>query len=345
MKIVIYGAYGYQGRLVLAESARHDTEIIVAGRDAGRLTAVAGGREIRTAAITDHDALTAAFRGADAVINCAGPFSPTGTAVARAAIAAGCHYTDTSGEQLHVKNIYDTCAADAERAGVIVTPGMTDSGVPGDLLARLLADRLGGGPLHEIMAGHRVTGGGMSRGSIRSLLGTVDAVRSGGLAHEDGQWRGDVRPRRTALAFPGDASPEPVARFALHEVTTVPRHTRVAHVQGFVEAALAEQFSGTDPAGDLSALPEGPDAETRRLQRWAIAVEATTPDGRRATAHAEGPDTYGTTAVIAATGTLRLTGAPGVRAPAEVLRPAAFLDALAPNGVTWTITEAGDHQG
>ncbi|TDC73088.1 saccharopine dehydrogenase NADP-binding domain-containing protein [Actinomadura sp. 7K507] len=335
MKIAIYGGYGYQGRLVLAELARHDAEITLVGRNAARLAAVARGRETRTAAATDHDALVGAFRGANAVINCAGPFTPAGAAVARAAIAAGCHYIDTSGEQLHIKRIYETCSADAHRAGVIVTPAMTDGGVPGDLLARVLADRLGGGPLHEVLTGHSVTGGGgMSRGSMRSLLGTVDVVKSGGLAYEDGEWRTDARPRLASLAFPG-RGPVPVSRFALPEVVSVPRHIRAGHVQGFVEADLAARFSGAVPDDAVDAFPEGPDADARQRQRWAVVVTATTPDGRRATGSAEGPDTYGTTAAIAAEGAFRLAGTPGVRAPAEVLPPAAFLDALAPHGITW----------
>src|SRR3954468_17131960 len=118
MKIAIYGAYGYQGRLVLAELARLRADLILVGRNADRLTNAAtglSGAETRVANLADHDGLVAAFRGADAVINCAGPFTPQGNAVARAAIAAGCNYTDTSGEQLHVKHIYDTCAAEAER--------------------------------------------------------------------------------------------------------------------------------------------------------------------------------------------------------------------------------------
>jgi hypothetical protein len=214
---------------------------------------------------------------------------------------------------------------------------MTDGGVPGDLLAALLADHLGGGPLHEVLSGHRITGGGtMSRGSMRSLFGTVDVLKSGGLAYEDGAWRTGVRPRLSSLAFPG-GSPVPAVRFPLVEVVTVPRHVRVAHVQGFAEAALAELFSDALPEEVIAAMPEGPDGDARSGERWTIVVEAATQDGRRAGALAEGPDTYGTTAVMAAEGTLALSGTPGVRAPAEVLKPAAFLDALAPDGITWKI--------
>jgi short subunit dehydrogenase-like uncharacterized protein len=340
MKIAIYGAYGYQGRLLVAELARRNADLVLVGRDADRLTKTAAdvsGAETRVADLTDHDSLVTAFRGADAVINCAGPFTPQGAAVARAAIAAACHYTDTAGEQLHIKHIYDSCAADAERAGVTVTPAMTDSGVPGDLLAAILAEHLGGGPLHEVLTAHRITGSlGMSRGSMRSLFGTVDVLESGGFAYEDGEWRNDVRPRVTSMTFPGGAS-SPVIRFALQEPISVPRHLKVAHVQGFVDEELAQQFSGTIPAGTIDGLPEGPSDDDRREQRWTVVVVASTPDGRRGRASAEGPDTYGTTAVIAAEGTLRMAGNAGARAPAEVLSPRAFLDALAPYGITWRI--------
>lgn len=37
MKIAVYGASGYQGKLVLTELARRDIEMVLAGRDLTRL--------------------------------------------------------------------------------------------------------------------------------------------------------------------------------------------------------------------------------------------------------------------------------------------------------------------
>jgi short subunit dehydrogenase-like uncharacterized protein len=342
MKIAIYGAYGYQGRLVLAELVRHPVEPVLVGRDADRLAGAAAGldAETRVARIDDHHGLVAAFRGADAVINCAGPFTPRGNAVALAAIAAGAHYVDTSGEQPQIKHVYDTCDRPAAEAGVVVTPAMTDSGVPGDLLAHLLAENLGSGPLEEVLAVHRtsIDDEPMSRGSMRSLFGIADVLKSGGLAFENGEWRGGVRPRLTSAAFPGE-SPAPVVPLALQEVISVPRHVQVAHVQGFAEAVLADALSSAIPEEAIGSMPEGPSDAARSRDRWAILVEASTPDGRRARAVAQGPDSYGTTAVIAVEGVLRLGGPAGARAPSEALPPAGFLDALAPYGVTWDIED------
>jgi short subunit dehydrogenase-like uncharacterized protein len=123
----------------------------------------------------------------------------------------------------------------------------------------------------------------------------------------------------------------------LQEPISVPRHVQVSHVQGFVETELAQRFSDAIPDNAIRAMPEGPSDDARRDQRWAIVVEAATVDGGRARAMAEGPDTYGTTAVIAAQGALQMAGTPGCRAPAESFRAAEFLECLAAYGITWKI--------
>ena len=53
-----------------------------------------------------------------------------------------------------------------------------------------------------------------------------------------------------------------------------------------------------------------------------------------------GPDTYGTTALIAVEGARRLAAGgaePGVLAPAEAFDPAGFLDFLTLHGIDWSI--------
>jgi short subunit dehydrogenase-like uncharacterized protein len=125
MRIAAYGANGYQGRLVAAELRRRGfgEGLILAGRSAERLSATARDvalpdAELRIAGTDDLEALVAAFEGADAVINCAGPFTVSGDAVLRAAIGARSHYVDTCGEQSFIKHIYDSYADSAAQAGI-----------------------------------------------------------------------------------------------------------------------------------------------------------------------------------------------------------------------------------
>ncbi|HLT59732.1 MAG TPA: saccharopine dehydrogenase NADP-binding domain-containing protein [Microlunatus sp.] len=343
MKIAVYGASGYQGKLVLAELARRGITTVLVGRDAARLTAAAAAvgmidAEHRVARTDDHDALVAAFRNCAAVINCAGPFTRTGHAVVRAAIAAGCHYVDTSGEQLFSKSVFDTFADEAERAGVTVMPAANDGCVPGDLVAHLLADRLG--PLAEITISHFLSGGGYSRGSLRSAADTLEAIRSGGLGYVDGEWRTGIPARTTLITRPGESAPTAMVKVPLSEVITIPRHVPVRRVESLVEAAVGAQLAAPIPPELIAGAPEGPTEQDRRGQQFSYLIDAVDRTGRAGRGVIRGRDTYGLTAVIAVEAARRLVtdrAKAGVLAPAQAFDPAGFLAHLEPFGVSWTI--------
>lgn len=345
MKIAVYGASGYQGKLVLAELAHRDIDMLLVGRNAARLreaattvgTATAGQRVADT---DDHDRLVAAFRGCDAVINCAGPFTSSGSTVVRAAIAAGCHYVDTAGEQLYTKAVFDTFAGEAERAGVTVVPATNDGCVPGDLIAHLLAERIQ--PIEEIAVSHFIVGGGgFSRGSLRSAVETIDAIKAGGLSYDDGDWRTGSPVRHAAVTLPEAPQPTDVVKCPLSEVVTIPRHVEVRHVESLVDAAVGVQLGAPLAPQLIDSLPEGPTEEDRRTQRFTYLVDAVSRDGQSARGIVQGHDTYGITAVIAVEAARRLVadGAQsGVLAPAQAYDPTSFLTFLAPHGISWTIT-------
>lgn len=344
MKIAVYGASGYQAKLVLAELGDRDIDMVLVGRNALRLREAASmvgvaDAERRIAGTDHHEAVVAAFRGCDAVINCAGPFTHSGRAVVRAAIAAGCHYVDTAGEQLYIKSIFDTFVGEAERAGVTVIPATNDACVPGDLIAGLLAERIH--PIEEITVSHFIVGGGgPSRGSLRSVLATIDAIKAGGLSYDNGAWRTGTPARHESVTVPGASHPTAVAMFPMSEVVTIPRHVQVRHVEGLAEAALSARLSAPLTAQIIDSLPEGPTEDSRHTQRFTYLIDAKGVDGRRARGAVRGSDTYGTTAVIAVEAARRLVadGAkPGVLAPAQAYDPASFLNFLARYGISWTI--------
>lgn len=345
MKIAIYGASGYQAKLVMAELARRDITMVLVGRDATRLRAAAtavgrGDAAQRVSDTHDHDALAAAFRDCDAVINCAGPFTPSGHRVVRAAISAGCHYVDTAGEQLYLKSVFDVFAPDAEHAGVTVVPATNDACLPGDLIAHLLAEVVQ--PTDEIAVSHFVVGGGgPSRGSLRSVVESIDVIRAGGLSYHDGDWHAGIPARHASVTLPGAGQPTDVVTFPLSEVVTIPRHIAVQHVEGLVDAALGARLGAPLTPQVIDNLPEGPDPAARRNQRFTYLIDAVGPGGRSARGVVEGPDTYGTTAVIAVEAARRLVAdgaTPGVLAPAQAYDPTGFLDFLAPFGIRWSVS-------
>ncbi|OHV45560.1 saccharopine dehydrogenase NADP-binding domain-containing protein [Pseudofrankia sp. BMG5.36] len=346
MKIAVYGASGYTGKLMITELRRRGFGAVLSGRNAERLRdAVEAGVtdvEVRPAGTDDESALVEAFRGCDAVINCAGPFISVGEPVVRAAIAAGCHYVDTSAEQLFLQRIFDTYAEDAKRAGVSVVPAMGYDILPGDMIAHLTAERVE--PVEELTIAYRVGEFDMTRGTIRSA---VEMIKGGDLVYEDGEWgRGGIPAKRTSFAYPGDSEESPTVRWPGAEIVSVPRHVRTHRVEVIIDAAaFTPEMSALlqSPADEVdmfvSGLPEGPSTDRRPAATFTVA-EALGDDGRQARGVVQGVDIYEITAVIAVEGVRRLIddGAiGGVLAPAQAYDCAGFLDFLAPHGTTWNV--------
>src|SRR5438093_1563404 len=112
MRIAVYGANGFQGRMTTAVLAQQAIQPVLVGRSRERLAMAADelgltAAELRVAETADRRSLLGAFEGCDAVINCAGPFTGHAEPIVSATISAGCHYVDTAGEQGFVKSVFD----------------------------------------------------------------------------------------------------------------------------------------------------------------------------------------------------------------------------------------------
>lgn len=144
-KVVVYGASGYTGRLVCEYLREYNVGFVAAGRDEEKLTTslrehVAGSEtadaEIRTVEHTT-EALTELFAGAEVVLNTVGPFSTLGHEVVRAALAAGAHYTDTTGEQDWLITCDEQYGQHFADAGLLLAPGIAQMYTTGEIAAQL----------------------------------------------------------------------------------------------------------------------------------------------------------------------------------------------------------------
>ena len=118
-KVLIYGANGYTGKLVAESLARRRIPFHFAGRSRDKLEAALAIVRERLGADAwkldadvvevenTVDALLPQLRGCSVVINVAGPFMQVAWPVVEAALKAGCHYVDTTGEQDWVRAIAD----------------------------------------------------------------------------------------------------------------------------------------------------------------------------------------------------------------------------------------------
>ncbi|MBL1077453.1 saccharopine dehydrogenase NADP-binding domain-containing protein [Nocardia sp. 2] len=340
--VAVYGATGHTGGYILGELRRRAFTPILVGRNADRLRAAAEAAglpdaEIRVADLNDHAALVAAFTGADVVISGLAAFIDFGEAVLAAAIAAGAHYTDTSGEQNFLRKVLNDYNTRAEAAGVTVVSGITDNNLSGDLLAYLTTRRVQG-PAELVISHLSLSGGHGSKGSAKTVLANLDSFRDGGFHYENGEFRTGPATRYTEMVFPGAAAPTAVGKFPQSSVLTIPRHSDVSYVAGALDATILGHLSGFT-AEAIEAMPDTPDSDLR----YYLIVDTYGADGAVVRGLLSGVDSYRDSAIMAVEVAARLgTGVakPGALAPAEAFDPEDFLNALAPHGITFGIGEA-----
>ena len=332
MQLAILGVTGYTGRLALAEARRARLEVRLVGRRREALEELAApGEEVCVADARDPSALRDAFQGASVVASCAGPFLELGLAAVEAAVAAGAHYLDTTGEQAFVRLLHDRVAS----GNTVVLPAFGFDYVPGDLAARLAAEQVEG-PLDEVVVGYSVTGTAMSRGT-RATVAAVMAQEQ--VAYAGGQ----LVPSRfgattRTLRFPFGT--KTCVEWSGTEPLTVPRHTDVKNVRSYFRAPAAVAQSGrvgklVSPLFGAVARfgSPGPSEERRRKSRFTVVAEATGPGGA-GRAVLSGSDVYGLTALLIARGAQALLAgearATGVVAPAEAFDARTLASRLAP---------------
>src|SRR6202008_1277275 len=148
--VVVYGVSGYTGRLVCEYLREYNIPFIAAGRDAAKVKAVVEKIPgIETAdyeiAEVEHtvEALTKLFKGAEVVSNMVGPFIKYGPEVVEACLAAGCHYTDTTGEQDWVLLARERWGAKFAAHELLLAPNVAQMYTTGEIAANLALETPG----------------------------------------------------------------------------------------------------------------------------------------------------------------------------------------------------------
>ncbi|MGB3542774.1 saccharopine dehydrogenase family protein, partial [Rubrivirga sp.] len=143
MPFLLYGAYGYTGRLIAELALERGHRPVLAGRDPTKLKPLARdlGLEDVTLGLDDPRSLDAALEAVPLVLHAAGPFSRTSQPMVEACLRTGTHYLDVTGEIA----VFEALAARdeaAHAAGITVLPGVGFDVVPTDCLAAHVKERL-----------------------------------------------------------------------------------------------------------------------------------------------------------------------------------------------------------
>ncbi|MFP3905852.1 MAG: saccharopine dehydrogenase family protein [Acidimicrobiales bacterium] len=171
----MFGATGYTGRLVTATLVEQGARPVVAGRHRDALARLAddhGGLEVGVADAGEPRSVRALIEAGDVLVTTVGPFSLLGHAALDAAIDAGAHYVDSTGEAGFIRHVMGTAAARAEQRGSALLCAFGFDFVPGHLAAALAVEAAGVG-VRELQIVYSGLGTGLSSGtraSARVLL-------------------------------------------------------------------------------------------------------------------------------------------------------------------------------
>ena len=180
-RLLLYGANGYTGRLILDNLLAAGFPPTIAGRRRDQIEPLAAekGVEHRVFDLEDRAAAARALEPFGALLLAAGPFSRTSVPAFEACLASKTHYLDITGEVLVFEALFAR-EEEAKRAGISVLPGAGFDVVPSDCLAALLARALpGAARLVLAFKGFRP-----SPGTAKTML---ESVPSGGLVRKSGR--------------------------------------------------------------------------------------------------------------------------------------------------------------
>ncbi|ULQ55680.1 saccharopine dehydrogenase NADP-binding domain-containing protein [Flavihumibacter rivuli] len=182
-QILLYGANGYTGKLIIREAIKRGMSPILAGRNPSALQQLAQEFSLtyRVASLEDKAQLDSLLSDISVVIHAAGPFSITARPMIEACIRNKVHYLDITGEipVFELAKKYDQQAKDA---GIMVMPGVGFDVVPTDCMASHLKEQLPDATHLEL--GFASVGGAISHGTATTM---AMAIGEGGAARENGR--------------------------------------------------------------------------------------------------------------------------------------------------------------
>lgn len=269
---MLYGAYGYTGRLIAEQAVQQGMTPLLAGRSEAKLAALAQrlGCSYRCFSLDGGADVAAQLTDVDLLLHCAGPFSATSAPMVRACLASRTHYLDITGE-IEVFEAVHGLSAEARSAGVVLCPGVGFDVVPTDCVAARLKAAL---PDADYLALGFDSRSGMSPGTAKTAL---EGMGQGGKIRRDGRiltvpFAYRVRDidfgggKKTAVTIPwGD-------------VSTAHYSTGIPNIEVYVPSS-SRTIAWMRRANHLRPLLKLPPLQ--RLLRWQVDKRVQGPDSDR----------------------------------------------------------------
>lgn len=330
--VTVFGAYGHTGRFVVAELLERGFVPVLAGRDADKLADMATsnpGLDARQASVDDPASLDRALAGADAVINCAGPFAATSAHVIEAALRAGIGYVDVAAEIEANIDTFESFADRARAAGTVVVPAMAFFGGLGDLLATAaMGDWTEADEVHVAygLNGWHPTPGTRAASKVSGQRRNGRRLRYTGGRLE---YRDDEPPTQKWFFPEPMGARDVIGEFTMTDVVAIPSHLSIPEVRTYMTVEAADEVSSPDTPGPVAVDERG-----RSAQSFVVDVVVRSEFSERS-AVAYGEDIYAVSAPLAVEAVHRIltgrTKTVGVASAGAIFDARDFLEALSPH--------------
>ena len=181
-KWILYGAYGYTGKLIAKEAIARGHKPVLAGRSAEKLIPLAKELDLdyRLFDLDNKVKLYEEILEFDLVFHAAGPYIHTSEPMVQACLNAGINYVDITGEvPVFEQNFeYDE---EAREKGIAIISGVGFDVVPTDCMAKYVSEKVIN-PTHLELA---IAGeGGVSPGTLKTIF---EHLSTGLLIRENGK--------------------------------------------------------------------------------------------------------------------------------------------------------------
>ncbi|HEX8854356.1 MAG TPA: saccharopine dehydrogenase NADP-binding domain-containing protein [Thermoleophilaceae bacterium] len=326
-RIVLFGATGYTGRLVAHALEKRGARPVLAARSREKLEQLAserGGLETQVADVSDPKSVRALVERGDVLVSTVGPFVRWGRPAVEAAVDAGAHYIDSTGEPPFIRAVFEEYGAAADKAGCGLLTAFGYDYVPGNLAGALALERAGE-HAEKVSVGYFFTGrgsikGAASGGTLASMGGVMlephFAFREGRVVTE--------RPAKRVRSFDRNGRAMTGISIGSSEHFGLPRvHPSLREVDAYLGwfGPASRAVQAVSVTGDIPGMRSlanglvtrfvkgstgGPDAEARsKTGSWFPAEAADSGGNVLARAELSGPNGYTFTGDIMAWGAQR----------------------------------------
>jgi short subunit dehydrogenase-like uncharacterized protein len=324
-RIVLFGATGFTGELTALALVARGVRPLLVGRDAARVGALAARFDLPSA-VADATtpgaaaAIAALLERGDVLVSTVGPFARWGEPAVAAAIAAGAHYLDSTGEPPFIRSVFERHGMAAASAGSGLLTAMGYDYVPGNL-AGALALREAGERAIRVDVAYFVGGDAAGQFSGGTRASAAGLIAEPAYAFRDGRLVTERAARRLRRFVVG--TERPAISIGASEQFALPRiHPGLREVGvwlgwfGLASRPLQLLSGATALAARLPSVRHaiassagrlvqgstgGPDAETRaRVRSRVLAVASDAAGVPLASVRVDGASPYDFTAAVLA---------------------------------------------